>query len=317
MYARSTPHIAHAALVLMAALAGMGCSKTNDAPAASQSPDPAAPAPANTLHAAPAMLPALPAPADVASPPVDAEKTASGLVTRVLQPGTGDVHPEPGDVEYVSYAGWRKDGVMFDRSGKHPYSINLNQVVRGWSEGLRLMVAGEKRRLWIPAALAFGDTPRPSGYADVYGDVVIDVELVKIDSRSRSVALAMLATPQAPADVAAPPAVATKTKSGLAYVVLTKQSKGAHPKSTDTVRVSYTGWTPDGKVFDSSMGKSAPASFRLDQVIKGWSEGLQLMRVGEKARFWIPSGLAYGDHPPRAGAPAGPLVFEVELLGIG
>jgi FKBP-type peptidyl-prolyl cis-trans isomerase len=317
MYARSTPHIPHVAFVLTAWLAGMGCSKSNDVSAVAQAPAPGTAAPANTLHVAPALLPALPAPPDVASPPPNAEKSASGLVSVVLQPGTGTVHPEPGDVEYVSYAGWRKDGVMFDRSGKHPYSINLNQVVRGWTEGLKLMVAGEKRRLWIPAVLAFGDTPRPSGYAEVYGDVVIDVELVKIDSRSRSVALAMLATPQAPADVAAPPAVATKTKSGLAYVVLTKQSKGAHPKSTDTVRVSYTGWTIEGKVFDSSMGKSAPASFRLDQMIKGWSEGLQLMRVGEKARFWIPAELANGDHPARTGGPAGPLVFEVELLGIG
>jgi FKBP-type peptidyl-prolyl cis-trans isomerase len=79
--------------------------------------------------------------------------------------------------------------------------------------------------------------------------------------------------------------------------------------------VHYTGWTTDGKMFDSSVVRGSPASFSLSQVIAGWTEGVQLMKVGDKFRFWIPGKLAYGDHP-RPGAPAGMLVFDVELIAI-
>jgi FKBP-type peptidyl-prolyl cis-trans isomerase len=120
----------------------------------------------------------------------------------------------------------------------------------------------------------------------------------------------------APADVAAPPADAKKTSSGLAYKVLKPGSGTTHPRATDTVEVHYSGWTTDGKLFDSSVARGEPASFPLNGVIAGWTEGLQLMVAGEKARFWIPAKLAYGDRP-RGGAPAGTLVFDVELLSIG
>jgi peptidylprolyl isomerase len=80
--------------------------------------------------------------------------------------------------------------------------------------------------------------------------------------------------------------------------------------------VHYSGWTTDGQMFDSSVTRGQPASFPLDRVIAGWTEGLQLMVVGEKTRFWIPGKLAYGDTPERPGAPAGTLVFDVELLQI-
>ena len=105
------------------------------------------------------------------------------------------------------------------------------------------------------------------------------------------------------------------TATGLQYEVIT-EGKGARPKATDTVSVHYTGWTPDGKMFDSSVVRGEPTSFPLNRVIPGWTEGVQLMKVGDKARFWIPSDLAYGDKPKRPGAPAGPLVFDIELLEI-
>ena len=119
----------------------------------------------------------------------------------------------------------------------------------------------------------------------------------------------------APADVAAPPAEATTTSSGLAYKVLEKGTGTQHPSETSVVEVHYTGWTTDGKIFDSSIARGRSATFPLDGVIAGWTEGLQLMVEGEKARFWIPAGLAYGDQP-RGGAPAGTLVFDVQLLAI-
>jgi FKBP-type peptidyl-prolyl cis-trans isomerase len=106
------------------------------------------------------------------------------------------------------------------------------------------------------------------------------------------------------------------TQSGLQYEVL-KEGTGATPKATDKVKVHYHGTLLDGKVFDSSVQRGEPVEFPLGQVIKGWTEGLQLMKVGAKYRFWVPSDLGYGDRgaPPQIG-PGELLVFEVELLGI-
>jgi FKBP-type peptidyl-prolyl cis-trans isomerase len=119
----------------------------------------------------------------------------------------------------------------------------------------------------------------------------------------------------APADVAAPPKDATRTASGIASKVLTPGKGKTHPTGTSNVTVHYTGWTTDGKMFDSSVQRGKPSSFPLDGVIKGWTEGVQLMTVGEKRRFWIPGNLAY-DNNPRPGAPRGMLVFDIELLEI-
>jgi len=119
-----------------------------------------------------------------------------------------------------------------------------------------------------------------------------------------------------PPDVKAPPADAEKTASGLAYKVLTPGKGKEKPALADTVSVHYTGWTTDGHMFDSSVKRGAPAKFPVGGVIKGWTEALQLMVVGEKRRLWIPGALAYGDTPSRPGAPVGPLVFDIELLSI-
>src|ERR1700719_1969914 len=97
----------------------------------------------------------------------------------------------------------------------------------------------------------------------------------------------------APADVAAPPADAVKTPSGLATKVIKPGNGKVHPAKTDTVTVHYTGWTTDGKMFDSSVPRGGPLTFPLDQVIAGWTEGLQLMVAGETRRLWIPEQLAY------------------------
>jgi FKBP-type peptidyl-prolyl cis-trans isomerase len=118
-----------------------------------------------------------------------------------------------------------------------------------------------------------------------------------------------------PPDVAAPPADAAKTASGIASKVLTAGTGKTHPTATSRVTVHYTGWTTDGKMFDSSVQRGKPSTFPLNGVIKGWTEGVQLMVVGEKRRFWIPGNLAY-DNSTRPGAPKGMLVFDIELLEI-
>jgi FKBP-type peptidyl-prolyl cis-trans isomerase len=117
----------------------------------------------------------------------------------------------------------------------------------------------------------------------------------------------------APSDVAAPPKDAQKTSSGLASKVQAPGTGKEHPKATSEVTVHYTGWTTDGKMFDSSVLRGQPSTFPLNRVIKGWTEGVQLMVVGEKRRFWIPAKLAYDGVPDR---PQGMLVFDIELLGI-
>jgi peptidylprolyl isomerase len=117
----------------------------------------------------------------------------------------------------------------------------------------------------------------------------------------------------APSDVAAAPQDAVKTPSGLASKVLQAGTGTVHPTATSKVTVHYTGWTTDGKMFDSSVTRGESITFGLNQVIAGWTEGVQLMVVGEKRRLWIPENLAYKGQP---GAPAGMLVFDVELLAI-
>ena len=241
------------------------------------------------------------APADVAAAPADATTTASGLAYKQLSAGKGTENPKPTSVVSVHYSGWTTDGEMFDSStlrGK-PAKFPLDGVIKGWTEGLQLMVEGEKARFWIPADLAYGENPRGGA---PQGDLVFDVELLSITN-----------PPETPADVTAAPADAKKTESGLAYKVLQAGTGSAHPTADSKVKVHYSGWTTDGKMFDSSVMRGQPASFPLKGVIKGWTEGVQLMVVGEKTRLWIPAELAYGENP-RPGAPQGMLVFDIELL---
>src|ERR671913_595076 len=117
-----------------------------------------------------------------------------------------------------------------------------------------------------------------------------------------------------PADVAAPPADAHRTPSNIASKVLKPGTGTRHPRPNSEVTVHYTGWTTDGKTFDSSVSRGAPATFSLNGVIPGWTEGVQMMVEGEKRRFWIPARLAYEGSP---GKPQGTLVFDIELIRIG
>jgi len=247
---------------------------------------------ASILAQAPSTVPA---PPDVAAPPADAVKSSTGLASKVLTKGTGKDHPSRDDVVVVHYTGWKTDGSMFDSSvtrGK-PATFGVSRVIAGFGEGLQQMVTGEKRRLWIPESLAY------KGQREPKGTLVFDVELIDVPSHP-------------PADVKAPPADAKKTSSGLAYKVLKEGVGGRHPRATGSVSVHYTGWTTDGKMFDSSVVRGEPSTFQVDQVIPGWTEGLQLMYEGEKARFWIPESLAYKGKS----APYGMLVFDVELIKI-
>jgi len=120
--------------------------------------------------------------------------------------------------------------------------------------------------------------------------------------------------PPVPSDVAKPPSDAQKTAKGTFFKVLKSGGKtGPKPKATDTVKVNYTGWTTDGRMFDSSVIRKEPAEFSLQGVVAGWTDGIPQMSVGDKFRFWIPDELAYKGAP---GRPQGMLVFDIELLEI-
>lgn len=117
-----------------------------------------------------------------------------------------------------------------------------------------------------------------------------------------------------PPDVSAVPADAQRTSTNLASKILKPGTGTRHPRPNSEVTVHYTGWTTEGKTFDSSVTRGQPSTFSLDQVIPGWTEGVQMMVEGEKRRFWIPGRLAYDGVP---GRPQGMLVFDIELIRIG
>jgi FKBP-type peptidyl-prolyl cis-trans isomerase len=249
----------------------------------------------------------LAAPADVAAAPADATVTESGLAFKMLSGQGGDARPSVDATVEVHYTGWTTDGKRFDSSLERGATTKfpLKGVIRGWTEGLQHMSKGDMFRFWIPGALAYGETPRRPGAPA--GTLVFDVELIDFVEPPRV---------DTPEDVSGPPASATTTASGLAYRVLTPGTGDRHPTKESQVTVHYSGWTTDGQGFDSSVLRGSPATFPLSGVIAGWTEGVQLMVIGETTRFWIPADLAYGDPPRRPGAPAGMLVFDVELLEI-
>lgn len=273
--------------------------------------------------------------------------TPSGLHYVVHQEGRGAT-PKPGETVKVHYAGKLTNGKLFDTSleeqakihGKYnpgrPYKpfefqIGRGRVIKGWDEGIALLNPGAKATLLVPSYLGYGE--RGAG-----GDIppnsvlVFDVELVGIkgkgDTQKRKlkeqVTIKQYIQQKRLKN-------AQVTTSGLHYIIH-KKGKGAQASSGKKVRVHYTGKLLNGKVFDTSVEtvakqsgkynagrKYEPIEFALGrgQVIRGWDEGIALLKVGDKATFVIPSALAYGarsagpDIPPHS-----ILVFEVELVGV-
>jgi FKBP-type peptidyl-prolyl cis-trans isomerase len=219
----------------------------------------------------PPLAAAEPAVPELTSPPADAQRHEGGLITKVLEPGSGEVHPASGDIARVRYAVRKSDGTLVQEIPPgRSVVLGVSKMLPGWSQAVQMMTVGEQRRSWIPASLGGGKIAEGELF-------VIDTELLEI-----------LETPQTPPDVAAPPADATTTASGLSYKMLRPGTGSEHPTRRNRVVVHYSGWTTDGQMFDSSVLRGDPATFGLNDVIRGWTEGLQLMTVGEKTRFWIP-----------------------------
>lgn len=249
-----------------------------------------------------AQVASLPAPAPLDAPPPQATGTATGMAYRVLKaaPDPTAFVREP-VIEY-RLDGWSADGVTrFNARQSGTTTAPIRELVRsrpGLARALLTTPVGETRRWWLSAAAMAPGYPGMPALAHV-----LDVTVVGGSDPTK-----------APPDVAAAPEDAMRTASGLAYKVLASGEGGARPAPGDIVLVHYTGWTPDGRVFDSSLTRGTRATLPLDRVIPGWQEGMLLMARGDRFRFWIPGALAY-DSSPVPGAPRGMLVFDVTLYG--
>jgi FKBP-type peptidyl-prolyl cis-trans isomerase len=236
-------------------------------------------------------------PPDLANPPADAVRGEDGLISKTLANGTGTEHLAEDGFASLRYTVWKSDGTLVqDVAAPNSVFIAKKKMIPGWGVAVQQMVPGEKRRIWIPPALAAGKLKEGEMF-------VIDTELLDVIPNPAI----------APPDVHEAPTDATMTASGITYRVLRPGTGSVHPKRSQDVIVHYTGWTSDGQMFDSSYLHGEPAQFNLMDVIKGWTEGLTLMVEGEKTRFWIPQRLAYRGERNK---PKGMLIFDVELLKI-
>lgn len=234
--------------------------------------------------------------------------TASGLRYRVTELGKGK-QVEAGDKVTVHYTGKLTNGTKFDsskdRNQPFTFKVGAGQVIRGWDEGLQLLKIGDKATFVIPPDIAYGQ--RDMGSIPPNSTLIFDVEV--IDSRPSPKIV--------PFDTKGKDTLTTA--SGLRYINV-ENGNGEQAVSGKTVRVHYTGYLMDGKIFDSSIERDEPIEFPLGQrmVIPGWEEGIALMKVGDKKRLIIPSELAYGANGAGGGVipPNATLIFDVELVEV-
>ncbi|TMQ11636.1 MAG: FKBP-type peptidylprolyl isomerase [Deltaproteobacteria bacterium] len=254
------------------------------------------------------VRPAPPVPEDVAKPPDKALTLKSGIKYVVLRPGTGKDTVRPYDSTAFVYTFWDHDGRMLEtkEARERPKAAQPVHQAPGMTEMLTAMTVGERVRFWVDAEKMVQFGKKPGGVE--HGLLCYELEV-------RQNTKAEHEPPPTPPDVAKPPADTRKTPKGVFYkVIIAGPGKDPrHPSENDTVKVNYTGWTTDGKMFDSSFLTGQPATFNLHGVIAGWTDGIPVMTTGDHVRFWIPEELAYKG---QAGKPQGMLVFDVELLEI-
>ncbi|MFA6260449.1 MAG: FKBP-type peptidyl-prolyl cis-trans isomerase [Bacteroidia bacterium] len=234
--------------------------------------------------------------------------TASGLKYKITEQGKG-VKAAAGATVTVHYTGTLTDGKKFDsskdRGQPFTFKLGIGQVIKGWDEGIALLRVGDKAILTIPSELGYG--AQNAGAIPPNSTLIFEVELLDVKEPAKPWVLKKSDT--------------LTTASGLQYIYVehSKSDTAMQAASGKTVSVHYTGFLTDGKVFDSSVDRGEPISFPLGQgrVIRGWDEGIALMKVGDKMRLIIPPHLGYGERgaggviPPNA-----ILIFDVELMKV-
>jgi len=240
--------------------------------------------------------------------PKDFKETLSGLKYKIIEQGKGQ-KPKSGDIVEVHYKGMFLDGKEFDNSYKRgkpiKFTLGQGQVIKGWDEGIALLNKGSKAIFIIPPSLGYGN--RQVGPIPPNSTLKFEVELVNVKEPVEI----------KPFNVNGKDTITTK--SGLKYIVVKENKKGKKPQKGNTVKVHYTGYFEDGKIFDSSLKRDEPFEFPvgIGRVIKGWDEGILLMHEGEKYRFIIPYQLGYGEKGyPGVIPPKATLIFDVELLKV-
>ncbi len=235
------------------------------------------------------------------------ERSKSGLYYKFDKKGNGTV-PKPGDLVVVHYRGFFRDSKEFDNSYKTgrplEFNVGVGQVISGWDEALSLMPEGSKTTLVVPSRLGYGN--RDNGPIPANSTLIFEIELIKV-------------VPQIPIE----PFKVNKNSyksdaSGLKYSFVS-ESDGLQPDSGYIVTMHFTGYLPNGKIFNSSILSGEPEKFVVGtaKVIKGVNLAVMLMKQGSKARFKIPAKLAFGDKgyytliPPNTD-----LTYDIELLEV-
>lgn len=236
--------------------------------------------------------------------------TESGLKYEVTKDGEGN-HPKDPQGVRVRFVLWNTAGKVLlatQLSGMHiagpMKNLRIPQLPpsitpKFWREAVSLLRKGGVGRFEVPPNLCWGAQ-----------------QLSVLPPNSVTIwELEVLNVVDPPPFVKKPREELQRTSSGLLYEVV-KQGTGKQATAQSIVKVHYTGWTLDGRIFDSSQLRDEPVLFRLSGVITGWREGVQLMKEGAIYRFTIPADLAYGERPKRPGAPAGTLIFLIELIEV-
>jgi peptidylprolyl isomerase len=232
--------------------------------------------------------------------------TESGLKYVDIKVGDGAQPPEGGTVK-VHYSGWLDDGTLFDSSVKRgqPTSFGLNNVIKGWTEGVGSMKVGGKRKLIVPPELGYGSTDRPGIPAN--STLTFEVELLE--------------APQPPKMTSITGLTEQRSELVIKYWDIVVGT-GDTPTAESTIKMHYSLWLEDETLLDSSLTRGEPVTVVTSRLFPGWSEGLLTMKAGGKRRLVLPPTLALGraPRPARQGRPDLPanstVIVEVELIEV-
>ncbi|MCG1035835.1 FKBP-type peptidyl-prolyl cis-trans isomerase [Polaribacter sargassicola] len=234
---------------------------------------------------------------------LNATKTDSGLYYVINNEGTGD-NPTESSAVNINYKGYFLDGNVFDENDG--IILDLSGVIEGFKEGLQLFNEGGDGILIIPSELAYGDYGNSSGTIPGGSALIFEITLNVADYAAENEAAILQYIDDNDLD-------ATRTDSGL-YYVINNEGTGTKPTSTSLVTVAYKGTFLDGSVFDESTVSGT--SFYLNQVIEGWTEGMQLFKEGGDGILLIPYHLAYGTYGYGSIPSVSVLVFDVTLVSV-